>query len=253
MPQHWVPRHILSGFADEKGNVQVYYKDGRPSRYRHINRASTGERGTKRQNSDSVERLMGSIESAFKPLLDIFRTFEGTLRITQEAKMVAAIYIAMFLTKRSPSLHEASKTYLDDKPEAATNAATLALGDRSGLEGNDARLFDSVVRKPSEVVPNDQNDFWNPFAISRYVLSRMTFRIAQSDDIPFAVPDRGLAWPRDIGVRRSDPVHDELHGPGLFSPENAYYYPISENRALVLTWKAGPADVVEVVKVPLHS
>ena len=222
MAQHWVPKHILLGFADADGFVWAYDKTGQqPPKRIHAKVAAIGGGGQLRQNTDSVERLMASLEGAALPVIEALRrTRAADLVIDPVPKLIMAFYLEMLFSKRSPSLMDAQKY--------------------------DAAKYLSCA--PS-IIEEWIRDSWWPSTLRRQLFHWMTWTILECQADVVAVSDRGLSWPRDVQNRDSNPLWRGMAGAAMLTPSSQFYLPLNRNRLLLVGWKGRPSDVVRVVEV----
>lgn len=222
MAQHWVPKHILLGFADSDGFVWAYDKAGheRPKRI-HVKVAATGGGGRRRQNTDSVERLMASIEGAALPVVKALRTARTDIVIERDPKLIMAFYLEMLFSKRSPSLMDAQK--------------------------EDAAQYTS--RSPKLIIGPWLSDSWWPSTLRRLLFQWMTWTVLECGTDLVAVSDRGLSWPRDVQGTYDDPLWREIAGATMLAPSSRFYLPLNKNRVLLACWNGRPSNIIRVVKV----
>lgn len=221
MAQHWVPKHILRGFADPDGFVWAYDKTGREyPRAIPVDVAAVGGKGPRRQNTDSVERLMASLEGAALPVIEALREMRTSLVIEPVPKLIMAFYFEMLLSKRSPSLMDAQK--------------------------EDAARHTSL---PPELINPWLRDSWSPSTLVRLLFQRMTWTILECKVDVVAVSDRGLSWPRDIQGSYADPLWRQIAGAAMLTPSSQFYLPLNKNRVLLAGWNGQPSNTTRVVDV----
>ena len=227
MAQHWVPQHILRGFSADGKMICQYDKTGEVPAKKVAIRGACGRNDA---FSEPVERLLATIEGAANPALDVFRRMEGTTRIDAVAKRIVAVYLNMFLWKRSPATR--------DRQIADTNEVELlrSVRDRAERYG---LLLDTLLALAEENA-TDVNSLmaqhWKANIFLRWLHYSMSWAVLQCAEPIVMVPDCGM-----------------FRSSGLFDPDVQCFFPLSSTRVLVASWSGTPTDLVQLISMsPTH-
>ena len=233
MAQHWVPQHVLRGFSADGKTVWQYDKTG------SVLPVKVGIKNACARNdafAEPVEQLMSTIEHRGSSAIKAFRRMAQPVLIDPVAKRIAAVYLNMFLWKRSPATR--------DSQVAETDEAVLLACARDGVRdhGLPSDLVRDVmpiaVAKAAADVNGLMAEHWSSNAFQRWLFHSMSWAVLRCAEPVATIPDQGLAR---LGSR------------GPLDPKAEFYFPLSSKRVLVMSWNGGPPNTVQLVKAsPAH-
>ena len=232
MAQHWVPQHILRGFSTDGKTVWQYDKTG------EIPPTRVGIKGAFGRNDAfdaPVEQLMSTIENAAYPAIEALRNMEQHMRIDAVAKRIVAVYLTMFLWRRSPAAR--------DRLVSKTNEVDLVRLGRKGAENLDDAVRDRLEAiLPAVAGASDVNSLmaghWSASTFVRWLFYSMSWAVLRCTAPVVTVPDQGLIW---LGSR------------GLLDPKAEFYFPLSSRRVLVTSWQGSPQSLIQLLPAsPAH-
>ena len=160
MAQQWVPQYVLQGFSADGKTIWQYDKTGELAATR------VGIKGACGRNdalSVLVERLLATIESAANPAIEAFRCMEHAMRIDPVAKRIVAVYLNMFLWKRSQTIRDQQvagakeATFLDLAHHAAKRYGVPGSLNRDILPAVAARAASHAIGGSNPTVPELEN------------------------------------------------------------------------------------------------
>ena len=233
MAQHWVPQYVLRGFSTDGKTIYQYDKTG------EIAVTRVGIKGACGRNdafSEPVERLMSTVENAANPAIDVFREMEHPMSIDPVAKRIVAVYLTMFLWRRSPAIRDQQVTETTETEflNWGREGAKLYGAPRSVYQD----MLPAVAAKSARDVNGLMAEHWESSTLQRWLLYSMSWAVLRCGEPIVTVPDRGLI---QLGRR------------GLLDPKAEFYFPLSSKRVLVASWHGAPPGLVQLLSAsPAH-
>ena len=234
MALHWVPKHILQGFSNDGKTVWQYDKTG------EIPPTKVGIKGAFAGNDafdTPVERLMTTIENVAQPAIEVLRNMDQHMRIDPVAKRIVAVYLAMFLWRRSPAVR--------DRLASEMNEVDLLNLVRKRVEEYDdvvrnrlEAIMPTVAAKAAGDVNSLMSEHWSASMFVRWLFYSMSWAVLRCTAPVVTVPDQGLIR---LGSR------------GLLDPKAEFYFPLSSRRVLVTSWQGSPQSLIQLLPAsPAH-
>ncbi len=158
------------------------------------------------------------------------------MRIDPVAKRIVAVYLNMFLWKRSPTIR-------DQQVAGAKEATFLDLAHhaakRYGAPGSLNRdIFPAVAARAASDANGLMAGHWESSTFQRWLFYSMSWVVLQCTEPIVTIPDGGLIR---LGTR------------GLLDPQAEFYFPLNAKRVLLVSWHGAPPDVVQLLSAsPAH-
>ena len=226
MGKHWVPQHLLKGFAAD-GNLEMvvqYDKQGNDPKTVPIKNASQSRAAF----SEDVECIMASIERTANSLVSYLRDTPDPLRLHDNAKRLFAVYLSMFTWRRDRTKTDAIERQIT--PELVRKIQSeVAMRYGESTRKEILARADVVAGIFAGGQENIVRGIWLTNAATRFLLYRMTWTLLEtSEKADFLIPQSALIQ----------------HAPdGFDAPNCVLFLPISTHRALQLSWVGGDGDI----------
>lgn len=227
MAQHLVPQHVLRGVSADGKTICQYDKTNQ------LDPMMVGIKGACGRNdafSLEVERLLSTIESAANPAIDVFRRMENAMRIDPVTKRIVAVYLTMFLWRRSPAIR-------DRQIIETTEDELLAMG-RDIVRRYGAPLslcrdrLPAIAARAASDVNGLIGGHWESSSFQRWLFYSMTWAVLRCPEPIVTIPDCGMARSGDGGP---------------LDPSIEFYFPLSANRVLMASWHGAPPEKVQLL------
>ena len=165
------------------------------------------------------------------------------MRIDPVAKRIVAIYLNMFLWQRSPAVRDRQVAEINEaKLLAWSHEEIKRTAELSDLYRDSAPI---AASKAASDLNGLMAGHWESSTFQRWLFYSMSWAVLRCTKPIVTIPDQGLVRPSNSGI-----LND---GRGLLDPQAEFYLPLSSTRILVVSWRGGPPDKIQLVTAsPAH-